>query len=67
MSHAESQKSIDFHAAAFLGQNISAKVRKSRNFVLFEKNCVIFDFLYYFTLFLLKASNCYELNHYFFF
>jgi hypothetical protein len=33
----ESHKSIDFRAAAFLGQNISAKVRKSRHFVLFEK------------------------------
>ena len=42
--YTESQKSIDFRAAAFLGQNISAKVRKTRHFVLFEQKCVIFDF-----------------------
>ena len=41
----EFQKSVDFRAAAFLGQNISAKVSKSQHFVLFEKKCVIFYFL----------------------
>ena len=40
----ESQKSIDFPTAAFFGQNISAKVRKLRHFVEFEKKCVLFNF-----------------------
>ena len=43
----ESQKSIDFRAATFLGQNTSAKVSKSRLFGQYEEKCVTFYFLYY--------------------
>ena len=35
---AESQKSKEFRAAAFLDQNISTKVRKLQPFVLFGKS-----------------------------
>ena len=55
-NYPESQKSIDFRAAAFLDQNISAKVRKTQHFVLFEKKrfiFLIFNFVY-FSYYMLK-------------
>ena len=73
VSWPESQKSIDFRAATFFGQNTSAKVRilrlsgqfekKVRNFLLFvlyvKKGFTCHILCYFFP----ELWNCYEPNH----